>query len=50
MGIHIQIDDNESGGYKKKFKKKKYTRGKYKKKRKDSSMGMGKMMRAITGQ
>ena len=52
MGIKIFIDNENESGYKKKYKGKypKYKRGKYnKKKKKDVSMGMSKMMRAIRG-
>lgn len=47
MAIHIHIDDNDSGGYKKKYKGKSYKRGKYKKK-KSKTFGFDKMMRQIT--
>ena len=52
MAIKIIIDDDNSSDYKKKYKSKypKYKRGKYnKKKKKDVTMGMNKMMRAIRG-
>ena len=55
MSIKIYIDGESSSsgdGYKKSYKSKyktKYKRGKYKKKKKDTSMGLGKMMRAIRG-
>ena len=55
MSIKIYIDGESSSsrdGYKKSYKNKyktKYKRGKYKKKKKDASMGLGKMMRAIRG-
>jgi len=53
MGIKIFIDNENESSYKKKYKGKnpKYRRGKYnKKKKKDVSMGMSKMMRAIRGE
>ena len=56
MSIKIYIDGESSSsgdGYKKSYKSKyktKYKRGKYnKKKKKDASMGLGKMMRMIKG-